>query len=189
LTAVLPNEAALRARALQAVADWGAASRLPDLDVRWHSPLRTTAGRAELRRRRILLNPRLLARAPEQIEPVLLHEAAHLVVWALHGARARPHGPEWSALMARAGLPARIHHRIPITGLARRRFWYLHLCDRCGARWILRRALRLRCDGCRSSAILKLRAARSRAGLDALARMSVADARRRCAAPPRRHAR
>jgi SprT protein len=43
---------------------------------------------------------------------VLCHELAHLAVHRLHGRSAKPHGPEWRALMQAAGYP-------PVTSLCR----------------------------------------------------------------------
>jgi SprT protein len=175
----LPSEEQLRARAHAALATWAAEAELPDLQIVWQATLRTTAGRAELRQRRILLNPHLLARAPAQIEQVLVHEVAHLVTWARHGRRARPHGPEWAALMEQAGLPADARHRIPAHGLRRQRYWYLHLCRSCGVRSIRRRALRLFCGGCRGRGeMLRLRAPGTQDGYDTLVRLALEDALR-----------
>jgi SprT protein len=169
----LPAEPELRARLQQLLERWGVASELASVDIEWSNRLQTAAGRAWFEPPRIKLNPRLLGRVPGAIDQVLVHEAAHLAVFVRHGLRARPHGPEWRELMRAAGLPPQTTHRYPIHGLARARYWYLHLCTGCGGRAILRQARRLRCCG----SMLRVRAPRSRQGYGLLARMTREQAR------------
>jgi predicted SprT family Zn-dependent metalloprotease len=169
----LPAEPELRARLQPLFERWGVARELADVGIEWCNRLQTAAGRAWFEPPRIKLNPKLLARVPGAVEQVLVHEAAHLAVHLRHGGRVRPHGQEWRELMQAAGLPPHATHRYPIQGLARTRYWYLHLCVRCGGRAILRQARRLRCCG----TMLRVRAPRSRQGYGMLARMTREQAR------------
>ena len=81
----MPAAAELEARARRLFALWGELARLAHIEVIYNARLRTTAGRAFLRRLQIELNPHLLARVPERLDEVLAHEAAHLVVALRHG--------------------------------------------------------------------------------------------------------
>jgi predicted SprT family Zn-dependent metalloprotease len=89
--------------------------------------LARTWDQRRIARLQIVINPRLkstLARwvPPEDVlevslaaqtrgkrlfREILCHEAAHVVVWHESGPSARPHGPEWAALMRAAGFNAR----------------------------------------------------------------------------------
>lgn len=111
--------------AVEAVADaafaaWGAGEARKEFHWIWNPRLRTTAGRAFLREGRVELNPLLLARHPEVVRQVVIHEFAHLVA---HRRRPREpgHGPAWRALMRAAGLLPRASHRLPVDDLRRPR--------------------------------------------------------------------
>ncbi len=99
---------------------WGAIDLRAVIRWRWNPRLRTTVGRAHLEDLLLELNPRLLARHPEELRPVLAHEAGHLVVQRYFG-RQPAHGRIWKALMRRAGCSARATHRLDTRGLRRRR--------------------------------------------------------------------
>jgi len=150
--------------------------------VTWNARLRTAAGRAFPASARIELNPHLLSRAPDHIDEVLAHEAAHLAVHWRHGRRCRPHGAEWQAFMAAAGQPARVRHPLPVPrGRRRRRYHYLHLCQDCGHRHLAGKVTRAACRGCGPGAdLLVLRTARTAAGRTALEALTLSEARRRC---------
>jgi predicted SprT family Zn-dependent metalloprotease len=170
----LPGVSELKARASALFATFGVADRIGKFEIVWCGRLRTSAGRAELERRRILLNPRLLLRVPGEIEKILAHEAAHLAVHALHGHAAKPHGAEWAELMLRAGHAPETCHRYPVAGLGRRRFYYLHVCVDCGGRAVRRRSLRMECRRCPGRDTIRvLRAPRSSQGLARLRGLSL----------------
>jgi len=99
---------------------WGCLDLTTAIDWRWNPRLRTTAGRAVFLDMLIELNPLLLARHPEEMEGLLVHEAAHLVVQRLHGRQA-PHGEHWKAYMRRAGQSTRATHQLDVRGLRRKR--------------------------------------------------------------------
>ncbi len=81
---------------------WGLRS-LGGIDVVPNARLTRTLGRLVARPWRIELGPRGLGR-DETLREVVTHEAAHAA--ARDGAEHQaPHGPEWRALMARAGYP------------------------------------------------------------------------------------
>lgn len=99
---------------------------LPDLithwSARWHTPdlaerltitfsarLRRSLGRCRPATGRITLQAALRDGPPERLAEVLCHEAAHVAVYLLHGASARPHGDEWRALVTAAGFTPRVH--------------------------------------------------------------------------------
>lgn len=132
-----------RERARREVARWAALARrlyprlrLPEPEVRFD--LRGQgAGQARIQprgsRRRpdiIRLNPALLAGHPrEMLEETVPHEIAHLVVARRHGRRVAPHGPEWRAVMADFGVPARACHTLPAEPSRRlRRYRYRCAC-------------------------------------------------------------
>ena len=111
--------------------------------VGYNARLRSTLGRALLDDGRVELNPRLLAEHPEQLVPTLVHELAHLVVHRRYG-RVAPHGPHFRALMRSLNLDPGAHHHLPTEHLRqrRRRYLYLHRCDRCGVTFVARRVRR-----------------------------------------------
>ena len=76
---------------------------LGGIDVVPNARLSKTLGRLVGRPWRIELSPRALV-STETLREVVTHEAAHAAT--RHGAEHQPpHGPEWRALMARAGYP------------------------------------------------------------------------------------
>jgi predicted SprT family Zn-dependent metalloprotease len=87
----------------------------------------STLGRVFPQRNLIRVNAELEGSGDLLLE-VLCHEFAHLVVHTLHGRSVKPHGPEWSALVTRAGYPPRtaVPQRSHSPGLV-----YLHRCPAC----------------------------------------------------------
>lgn len=104
----------------EVLAHWDCLDLTTAITWRWNPRLRTTAGRAVFIDMLIELNPLLLARHPEEMEPLLVHEAAHLVVQRLHG-RQPPHGAIWKAYMRKAGHATRATHELDVRGLRRKR--------------------------------------------------------------------
>lgn len=132
----LPDEASLTDLAQRHFEFWGVAKRLEAVRVRYNRRMRSVLGRARLDHLEIQLNPRALERAPEMVEELVGHEAAHLAAWVLHGAGIAPHGEEWRRLMREAGIPITVRHRVPVDDLRQQRSWLLHICAGCGARLI-----------------------------------------------------
>ncbi len=88
-----------------------------------------SAGQARLGENRLRLNAALLEReGADFARDTLIHELCHLAVWERHGRRARPHGPEWQALMRALGcVPQRCHNAAVTPLRSQRRFRYA--CD------------------------------------------------------------
>ena len=179
----LPAAAELESRATVLLAAW----RVLDTAVKvvWNERLTTTAGRAFLRNGRVELNPTLLARAPDQVEMVLVHEVAHIAAFRLFGANIPAHGRHWRSLMRLAGQPPEVTHKIPVHGLgttrtrrARRRYVYLRICEQCGDRQLLAAVRYGRCSGCSArDSFLVMKAPATAAGEAALSRLTLADVR------------
>ena len=116
----LPTEDQLEGRLSAFFEVWGLLDRLAHTEVRWNPRLRTSAGRCLPKRLQIELNPGLLAGAPERIDEVLAHEAAHLATSLVHGFGVRPHGREWAGFMAQLGFPPRVTHDLVVRRPRRR---------------------------------------------------------------------
>jgi predicted metal-dependent hydrolase len=114
------SPAVLNGIAEDALAIWGAENDLPQFSIVWNKRLRTSGGRARLRERVVELNPRLLAQNVDQVQPVLIHEMAHLVTAARYG-RVAAHGKEWRELMSQAGFEPRARHTMDVVDFYRPR--------------------------------------------------------------------
>jgi predicted SprT family Zn-dependent metalloprotease len=181
VTVSLPPADELQHRAVALFGLW----RVADASVRvvWNDRLTTTAGRAFLQLGQIELNPRLLQRAADQVEPVLVHEAAHLAAHRLFGPNIPAHGRHWRSLMRLAGQPPAVTHDIPVQGLrrVRRRYLYLRVCGDCGDRLIAPVLRYGRCHGCNQrDGFLVLKAPATAAGQRALESLPIAAVRERC---------
>lgn len=145
-------------RMMELIESWGRIWRVPSicagLEISFSARMRSKLGSCHAHRRKITLN--LLLARPENAEvarEVLCHEAAHLAAYDLFGRRAKPHGPEWKALMRSASFEPRVRFDpASVAGLALRRkssFTYHHVCRDCGARFVSGRTdRRWRCRFC-----------------------------------------
>ena len=89
------SDADLEGKAREQLRSLGASRVARELRVEWNSRLKTSAGRADCRRKLISLNPRLFEH-PAEINRTLLHELAHLLAQFRAGRRrVLPHGEEW----------------------------------------------------------------------------------------------
>ncbi len=80
--------------------------------VVWNPGLRTTAGMASWKDRKIILNPKLVEVSAAEVQRTLRHELAHLLAQHRAGrTRIEAHGPEWKLACAALGIPneARCH--------------------------------------------------------------------------------
>lgn len=102
-------------------------------------PFRTTAGMAYFRRRAIGLGAAVLT-TPERLVDTLVHEYAHLLAFARHGAGGLGHGPAWRQAMADLGAEPRVHHAYEVARNAPRQR-VVYRCVRCGAAIERRRRL------------------------------------------------
>jgi SprT protein len=109
----------------------GAARIAAELRVEWNSRLKTAAGRADYRHKLISLNPRLLGH-PDEIDPTLRHELAHILARFRAGRRRiLPHGVEWRQACRDLGIAdeKRCHNLpFPVNERVRR---YLYKCPHC----------------------------------------------------------
>jgi len=109
----------------------GAARIATELCVEWNLRLRTTAGRADYRRKLISLNPRLFEH-PAEIDRTLRHELAHILAQFRAGRRRiLPHGDEWRTACRDLGIAdeTRCHNLpFPASACVRR---YLYKCPNC----------------------------------------------------------
>ncbi len=76
---------------------------LGSIAVRTNSKLTVSVARWNASTGVIELAPGVSRQAARFRREVLCHEAAHAVVWARHGRKARSHGSEWQALVKQAG--------------------------------------------------------------------------------------
>jgi SprT protein len=121
----------LETKARDLLCSLGAARIATELCVEWNSCLKTTAGRADYRRKLISLNPRLLEHSAET-DRTLRHELAHILAQFRAGrSRILPHGNEWRAACRDLGIAdeKRCHNLpFPVSARARR---YLYECPNC----------------------------------------------------------
>ena len=100
--------------------------------VCWNPLLRTTAGLASWRERRIILNPKLLEVSAGEVQRTLRHELAHLLAQHRAGRkRIAAHGPEWHEACRDLGIPneARCHELPFKRRRVERKFFYA--CPEC----------------------------------------------------------
>jgi predicted SprT family Zn-dependent metalloprotease len=83
--------------------------------VFWNPALRTTAGMACWRDRRIILNPKLVEVSSAEVQRTLRHELAHLLAQHRAGRRRiEGHGTEWRQACADLGIPNELRcHELP----------------------------------------------------------------------------
>lgn len=176
--AELPRPEQLQKRATELFALWRV--RDTEVEVSWNARLSTTAGRAFVRSGIIELNPSLLAQSPDQIDAVLIHEAAHVAAFRLFGEHIQAHGRHWRSLMRLAGQEPEVTHRMPVDRVRRRRsrYIYLRMCGSCGDRAVLEQVRYGRCGQCSERGdFLVVKTKATAAGRRALLRMSAADMR------------
>jgi predicted SprT family Zn-dependent metalloprotease len=103
------------------------------VSVFWNPGLRTTAGLACWRDRRITLNPKLVEVSAEEVQRTLRHELAHLLAQHRAGRRRiEAHGIEWKKACADLGIPKEPRcHKLPFQRRKiPRKFFYA--CPGCG---------------------------------------------------------
>ena len=103
-----------------------------EVRVEWNTRLKSSAGRADYRRKLILLNPRLHEHGTAEIDRTFRHELAHLLAQFRAGRRRiLPHGNEWRAACQDLGISdeTRCHNLpFPISERPRR---FLYKCPNC----------------------------------------------------------
>jgi SprT protein len=110
----------------------GAGRIAGEVRVEWNTRLKSCAGRADYRRKLILLNPRLHEHGAAEIERTFRHELAHLLAQFRAGRRRiQPHGNEWREACQDLdiGDEKRCHNLpLPTSERARR---FLYKCPNC----------------------------------------------------------
>ena len=121
----------------------GAARIASQIEVEWNPRLRTCAGRADYRRKRISLNPLLHQHGVEEIERTFLHELAHLLAQFRSGRKCiLPHGTEWRKACEDLGIADEKRcHTLPFP-VRRRNARFLYLCPNCRREFPRVRAIR-----------------------------------------------
>lgn len=110
----------------------GCAKLAKEVQVRWHSRLRTTAGQAYYAKSLVRMNPKLVQFGMEEIDKTLRHELAHLVARSRAGRkRIEPHGPEWRQACLELGLADEKRcHDLPLPR-TRQRVRHQYRCMHC----------------------------------------------------------
>jgi predicted SprT family Zn-dependent metalloprotease len=177
----LPTPKELEARAAELFRQWRVLDT--EVEVLWNNRLSTTAGRAFVKSGLIELNPSLLAKSLDEVDGVLIHEAAHVAAYRLFGANIPAHGRHWRALMRHAGEEPEVTHSMPVDDVRSSRsraarYLYLRMCGSCGDRALLEQVRYGRCSSCSDrDSYLVVKTKATAAGRRALLRMSDADVR------------
>ncbi len=103
-----------------------------EVQVRWHSRLRTTAGQAYYAKSLVRMNPKLIQFGMEEVDKTLRHELAHLVARFRAGRRRiAPHGAEWRQACRDLGLADEKRcHDLPLPR-TRQRARHRYHCPHC----------------------------------------------------------
>ena len=148
---VLGRDFALETRAQEILRGLGADDLAREVRVEWNARLFSAAGRADLRRKIVSLNPRLREHDAAEIDRTLRHELAHLLAQFRAGrGRVPPHGSEWRKACRDLGIADEARcHALPFP-IQRRTRRFLYRCERCGkefprVRRIKRTVARLDC--------------------------------------------
>ena len=159
----LPNQPF---KSTQVLTDWAAVWCTPQLPrqvvVTFSQRMTKSLGRVRPAAGVIRLNARLQFAPCELLIEVLCHEAAHVAVYLIHGPHAKPHGPEWRALVQRAGYQPTTklaHPLLPAprpglhwTGSPRPVVRHRYRCPICQHDYFVRRkSSRLYCNLCHSA--------------------------------------
>lgn len=122
-----------------------------ELTVSWNPRMRTTAGLACYRTKRVILNPKLIEVSAGEVQRTLRHELAHLVAQARAGRRRiDAHGAEWLQACADLGIPDEKRcHDLPFKPrrIARKHFYQCPACSTVLAR-VRRVTTRVACIKC-----------------------------------------
>lgn len=133
-----PDQALIKETLRRAFRRWGLPELARDVRVEYSRRLRRSLALCYADERLIRLDP-VLGRPEnrELLREIVLHEAAHVAAWEIHGDDAKPHGPEWAALVDAIGYLPRLDFRVnrPRRGTDGRRLpavVYEHSCPECG---------------------------------------------------------
>jgi predicted SprT family Zn-dependent metalloprotease len=127
--------------------------RVRALEIQVNPRLRATVARCVASKGVIEISPSVPRRTMTSQREIVCHEAAHYVVWRRFGGAARPHGPEWAALVSAAGFQPKAKAIKCGTAGERRRAAsvFRHVCPVCQfCKRAKRRMSRWRCPECRA---------------------------------------
>lgn len=132
---------------------WGLPGLEHRLRISFSARLSRSLGRCTPRTGRIALHRALCTASNSRVSEVLCHEAAHVAAYELFGRTARPHGPEWAALVTAAGFQPKRKTADPNTLTPKLSHppskLFEHLCPVCQVTWLARRRMsRWRCTYC-----------------------------------------
>ena len=133
----------LEAKARELLRRNGAFRIAQEVRVRWNPRLTSCAGRADYRRKLVVLNPRLRDFGAQEIDQTLRHELAHLLAQARAGRRRiAPHGIEWRRACRDLGIAGEARcHTLPLP-VSRRAPRFLYKCPNCATSFPRVRRLR-----------------------------------------------
>jgi predicted metal-dependent hydrolase len=129
MTAVAPIDKLLLTDIRRALRDWchlwGVEEIAPEISVEISSRMTRSLGRCYPDRKLIRIAQFVREESDALVQEVLCHEAAHIAAHHLYGSSIRPHGPEWKALMQKAGFPPSVKYRrvslvVPAAGVPKR---------------------------------------------------------------------
>ena len=128
-------------------------SRISKVKIASNSRLTSTVARYVIGADVIELSSWAASRSVRLQREMICHEAAHCVVWDRYGSSARPHGPEWAALIRAAGFGPKAtlvrcgeRHRRRTPAAA-----FRHVCQVCHfSKRAKRRMPTWRCPECRA---------------------------------------
>jgi predicted SprT family Zn-dependent metalloprotease len=150
IKAFVPLGAPSYLRALARI--WGS-PRVSQLQFRWNPRLTTTFARLLPSDRVIEFNLSVARVDAEARRELMCHEAAHYAVWEIYYRSARPHGPEWAALVKLAGFEPKAS-RVRCGQTKQRpadNQIFNHICPVCHfSKRSRRRIFRWRCPECRA---------------------------------------
>jgi len=139
----------LQSKAEAFFAVWGLADLSHCLDIKFSKQLRSTLGRTRIDLYRVRINTILTDASEELLDEVICHELAHIAVYKLYGATARPHGKEWRELLRRAGFRPRLKAEIDDDRTLKDQRRYEHICPICQVvRYAKRPMTQWRCATC-----------------------------------------
>lgn len=133
---------------------WGVKNLEERVSVVFSSRMVKSLGRCDLRSKTIRLNPQLKGRRGRILLEILCHEAAHIAVHEIHGARSSPHGEVWQHFVRQAGFVPRVtaslkELNLPLPAQKTKAAVYEHRCPVCQmTRTSSRPVSRWRCAAC-----------------------------------------